>query len=119
MPDRDYPSAPGAVRFLCWRSPPCFKEQLWCLLQMLVLATPAQARFKKPGMWTGLCKCSCMLPSGKTQDGVYDPKGGSCIVLNNKVCNEHAATFWRVITLYNHAQCQGMHSRCAFADDEV
>jgi len=28
-----------------------------------------------------------MLPSGTTQDGTYDPKGASCTVLNQKVCN--------------------------------
>jgi hypothetical protein len=53
----------------------------------LLLVTPAQARMKKPGLLTGLCKCTCSLDNGKAQDGIYDPKGGSCTVLDRKVCN--------------------------------
>jgi hypothetical protein len=62
------------------------KAILLCAVSML-LVTPGQARFKKPGSNTVSCGCTCILDNGIQKEGTYDPKGPSCRVLEKKTCN--------------------------------
>jgi hypothetical protein len=63
------------------------KTAIFVCAASMLLVTPGQARFKKPGIDKIMCDCTCILGSGVSKRGLYDPKSTSCTILERRTCN--------------------------------